>query len=53
VNRPSSGPSRALRRLGALLGLTMAGVVFLALLAVVGLGAAFVGGPILVDLLGR
>lgn len=44
-------PGRALRRFGAAVGLTLAGVAFLALLAVLGLAAAFVGGPALVGIL--
>lgn len=40
-----------LRRLGIFVGLTVAGVAFLAFLAVVGLLACLVGGPAFVELL--
>lgn len=46
-----SGPSRALRRLGAAVGLTLAGLAFLAALALLGLAAVLVGGPALIDIL--
>lgn len=53
MNRPSSGRSwltRSLRILGAGLGLTLAGAVFVAVLAALALLSATVGGPALVEL---
>jgi hypothetical protein len=51
VKTPSSGPSRLLRRLGAVVGLTVAGGACLALLAALGLMACLLGGPAFVELL--
>lgn len=51
MKTPSSGPSRLLRRLGAAVGLAVAGVAFLAFLAIVGLVACLVGGPAFIELL--
>jgi len=44
-------PGRALRRLGAAVGLLAAGLAFVAFLAVLGLAVALVVGPLFVDLL--
>lgn len=51
MKTPSSGPKRTLRRLGAVVGLTVAGVALVALLAIVGLLACLLGGPAFVELL--
>lgn len=45
-------PSRALRRLGTAVALTVAGGALVALLAAVGVAAALLAGPVLVDILG-
>lgn len=47
----SSGPSRILRRFGVVVGLAVAGIAFVAFLAVVGLVAWLLGGPAFVELL--
>lgn len=50
MKTPSSAPRRLLRRAGACLAILVGASAFLCLLAVLALGAAFLGGPALVEL---